>query len=257
MLPILFSVGSFNFYTLGLTIGVSYLIAAFTVWRRLRELNLKEEKVIDFIIVSSIFSWLTARIFYIIPNWEEFRHFVVGWFDFMRFPGFSYFGTVIGLVIISAWYAKKQKWDYWQILDEVSYGVLPFMIFVQLGCFFDGSGQGKPTTMPWGVFFPGSLVRRQPLPVFSAIALFLIWILLLKIEREWRFWDWYKSKAQGIILLIFLSLFFAANIPLAFFKDSKIYFLLLDLIINVSGLLIVGAVFYSRSGRKIISHDRK
>lgn len=257
MLPILFSVGSFSLYTLGLTIGVSFLAAAFIIWRRLKELNLKEEKIIDFIIIASVFSWLTARVFCIIQNWGEFKHIAARWFDFMRFPGFSYFGSIFGLIVISIWYAKKQKLDYWQILDETIYGILPFMIFTQLGCFFDGSGQGKPTTMPWGVFFPGSLVRRQPLSVFTAIALLLIWVLLLRIEREWRFWEWYKSKAQGIVLLIFLGLFFTSNIPLAFLKESRLYFFLLDLLANILGLLIVGVVFYLRSGRKIINYGKK
>lgn len=257
MLPILFSIGAFNLYTLGLMFGLGYLLAAFIIWRRLKELSLKEEKVIDFIIVGGVALLFWARLFYIVQNLAEFNFSLGKWVNFNRFPGFSYFGAVFGVTITLFWVARKLKWDFWQIGDEIVFGVLPLMVLAQVGCFLDGSGQGKPTTMPWGIFFPGSLLRRQPLAAFTALIVFLIWIFLLRIEREWRFWEWYKSKANGLILLVFWGLFFASNILLAFLKDSKIYFFLLDLVGSLLGLLVVAVVFYIRSGRKIVIYEKK
>lgn len=246
MLPVLFSAGPLTIYTFGFFLAVGFFLAAFIIWRRLFDLGFKEEKIIDGIIFSAFWGLILSRVFYIFQNFEKFGFFLGRWVFFGRYPGFSFWGALIGTILGWFWFCRWQKWDFWRVADEVTFGILPFLFLAQLGAFFDGTGGGKPTSMPWGVFFPGSLVRQQPLCLFMAIFLFLIWVFLLKIERQWRTWSWYKSQAPGFIALISLGLIFLANFPLAFLKESRLYFYWLEIILSLVGGVASAAIIWRK-----------
>lgn len=226
-------------------------LTAFIAWRRLLELGLNEEKIIDFIIIGGGFSLLLSRIFFIAENFPQFGFQLERWLFFGRYPGFSFWGGLIGFWLGLLWITKKQKWDFWQVGDEVIFGILPLLVLVQIGYFFDGSLLGRPTGMPWGVFFPGNLVRRQPVSLFAALAIFLIWIFLRRIERQWRIWEWYKSKANGLLTLSFWSLLLFSNLMLAFLKESKLYFFWGEFSLSLFGLIVSLGLIYRRAGRNL------
>lgn len=249
MLPILFSINSFSIYTLGFLLAVGFFLAAFIIWRRLVDLGLGEEKVVDLIILMGILGLLFSRIFYIFQNFEKFGLSPSRWIFLGRYPGLSFWGGVLGIVFGLSWHTKIEKWSFWRLGDQVVYGILPLFVLSQLGSFLDGSGQGKKTGMPWGIFSPGSLIKRQPLSLFFAILILLIWFLLARIERRWRIWSWYKSQADGFVFLVFLGLLFFSNLLLAFWRDSKIYFYWGEILLSFVGLVACGVLFYLRSGR--------
>ena len=252
MWPILFTLGSVKFYTLGFLLAVGFFIGAFVVWRRLMELGLKEEKVIDLILWLVFWGLIFARLAFIAQNFDSFLFLPVRWLFWRRYPGFSFLGGLFGLGLSLAWFCRREKWDFWQIIDELVFGLLPFLTLFQLGSFLDGSEVGKPTSMPWGVFFPGSLVRQQPVALFAALGLFIIWLLLLQIERHWRMWEWYKSKASGFLSLFFLGLFFLLSFGLSFLKDSLTWVVYLESGLTFLALLVSITLFYRRSGRSLL-----
>ena len=131
------------------------------------------------------------------------------------------------------------------------------MVLLQVGSFFDGSVLGKPTGMPWGMYFPGDFIRRQPVSLFSAVLFFLIWLFLLQIERQWRTWKWYKSKADGLVTLAFLGLAFLATFLLAFLEEDALYFLWFKKGVSLLGLLLILGVLLKRSGLKAGQESKK
>lgn len=253
MLPIIFSAGPLTIYTFGFLLAVGVFLKTFISWRRLKDLGFKEEKIIDFLIFGLLLGLVVSRLVFIIENWPNFGFHPERWFLFIRFPGFSVFGWAFGFFLALWRFAQKEKWDFWPVADEVTFGLLPFLILLQLGAFLDGSGFGRITSMPWGVYFSGILLKRHPLSLFSAVFISGIWIFLLKIERHWRVWEWYKSKQTGLIFLVGFGLIFLTNLPLAFLKESRLYFYWAEIILNLIGFLSVFSLFYIRSGRSLTS----
>lgn len=251
MLPIIFSVGPIAIYTFGFLLAVGVFLESFIVWRRLRDLGLKEEKVLDFIIASLVLGFILSRLLFVLENFNQFGFHLLRWFFFIRYPGFSFWGWVLGVIICVWRFTKSQKWDFWRVTDEVTFGVLPFLVLFQIASFLDGSGFGHSTNMPWGIYFPGILLKRHPLSLFSAILLFLIWLLLIKIERHWRIWDWYKNKQGGFITLVGLGLVLLTNLPLAFLKDVGVYFYWSYIGLNFVGIILAAAFFWIYSGRSL------
>lgn len=251
MLPVLFSVGPVTVYSFGFLLAIGFFLASFIIWRRFRELGLKEEKTIDFLLSAGFWGLVLARVTYILANFEQFGFNITSWLFLGRYPGLSLWGAMLGFSLVLLIFAKKQKWEFWRLADEASFGILPFLIFSQIACFFDGSTLGKPTEMFWGIYFSGSLLRRQPVSLFATLSLFLIWILALRLERHWRLWEWYQSQANGFISLTFMSLFCWSNFALAFLKDSKLYFYWLEIILSFGGAVLTLILFYCRSGRNL------
>lgn len=246
MLPVLFSLGPITVYTFGFFLAVGFFLAGFIIWRRLKDLGFKEEKIIDGIIVLAVGGLLASRVFFIFQNFEKFAFIPARWIFLGRYPGLSFWGGITGITLALGWFCKKQKWNFWQVADEITFGVLPFLALAQLGAFFDGTSSGKPTSMPWGIFFPGSLLRQHPVSLFMAILLFLISLFLLKIERQWRFWSWYKSKSPGFIFLTFLGLMFFVNFLLAFLRETKLYFYWLGIILSLLGTAASSALIWQK-----------
>lgn len=246
MLPVIFSLGNLNFYTLGFFLGIGFFISSFTVWRRLRQLGLKEEDIIDGIIFSTFLGLFLARIFFIFQYFSYFKLDFSRWFFILKYPGFSFWGGVGGVVLALILICKKKKWNFWRVADEVVFGILPFLILIKIAAFFDGSEQGKPTVLPWGIFYPGSLVRQHPVALYSAASFLLIWIFLLKIENKWRFWRWYKSQEPGFLFLVFLILSGFFNLGIAFLTDLEVYWFIIEICLSLLTVIISGGILWKK-----------
>ena len=235
MLPVLLTLGPITVYSFSIALGIGFFLGVFIAWRRLRDLGLDEEKILDAIILGSICGLVFSKLIYFAEFYPQ--------------GGFSFWGGLAGLFLIFFLFAKAQKWDFWQIADELTFAILPFAVLGQVGALLDGSTFGKPTVMPWGIYFPGSLIRSQPISLFMALSFFTIWVFLLRIERYWRTWDWYKSKESGFVFLSFLGLGFATTLVVDFWSLAKIYWLWLKIILGLVSILVVGLIFLYRSGR--------
>lgn len=251
MLPVLFSIGPITIYTFGFLLAVGFFLSSFLCWRRLKDLGLDEEKIIDFLLTLSISAFVFARFGFVLTHLTNFGLSPARWLLIGRYPGLSFWGAVLGGILSLVWFCRKARWDLWRVADEVILGFLPITVLIQMGCFFDGCLKGIPTSMPWGMFFPGDFIRRQPVSLFGALLFFLVWILLLRIERHWRTWVWYKSKAVGFISLSFLGLALMANFLLAFLEQGRIYYLWLKRGTSLLGFFLVAILFFKRSGIKI------
>ena len=225
MFPVIFSVNSFSFYTLGFLLAVGFFLMAFFSWRRLRELGLNEESVIDFLIVFSLSSFIFSRLGYIFTNFDQFHLNFTRWFLLGKYPGLSYLGFLLGAGMCVVYWSKKKKWQFWQVTDELVFGVMPFSVLLFLGLFFDGSWVGSETSFWWGIFLSGGFIRRHPVPLIAAFLIFLVWILLLWVEKHWRTWKWCSRHREGLVTLLFATLTGVQAFLLAFLEEGGLYYL--------------------------------
>ncbi len=248
MWSVIFSTKIFSLYTFGFLLALGVFLEIFIIWRRLKDLGLKEERILDFLMMSLLLGFLFSRLLFIVQNFHSFGWLPSRWLLFVRFPGFSFWGWSVGLLVALLWFAKREKWEFWRVADETIFGLLPFLFFFQIASFLDGSGFGRTTEMPWGIYFPGVLLKRHPLSLFSAVAIFLIWLFLLKIERQWRIWPWYKKKQGSFISLSALVLLFLTHLPLAFLRDVGLYFYWLGVGLTAIGLIASIILFLLNAG---------
>jgi len=232
VLPILLHIGPITIYTFGFILGLGFFLAVFVAWRRLKEIGLSEEKILDMLILASVVGVFSSWAFFRLQN------------PFYR--GISLTGGLIGGLILIFVFCKKEKWNFWQVADELAYCLAPFGVIFNIGLFLDGSGVGKPTSMPWGIFLPGELFKTHPVSLFSAIFFFISWLVILQIERSWRGWKILKNKDYGFIFLLFIFFFFAGNVAVVFLSSNDIYWYYLKTVANSIATFSIFILLISR-----------
>jgi phosphatidylglycerol:prolipoprotein diacylglycerol transferase len=251
MFPILFKIGDLSFSSLGVAVGLGFFIAFFIIWRRLKERGADEEKIVDAVLFSSLTGLIFSRVFFVFSHFQIFKFYLIRWAYFNRYPGFSYWGAIFGFLLGFYYFTKREKWPFFKMADELVFGLTVFSVLVHFGCLLDGSNLGAETGLFWGLFYPGDMVRRHPVSLFQAILSLLLWFYLLKIERIWRTWEWYKSKKEGFLILNFLIFSSLFEFLLAFLKPAGLYSSLIEKAGGLSVLLISTLWLFFRSGRKL------
>ena len=140
--------------------------------------------------------------------------------------GMSFHGGLIGVIIMTIWFAKKNYQDPFQYLDIVSI-VAPIGIFFgRIANFINSELYGTETNIPWAVqFVKVDLIFRHPSQLYEAIleGLILFFILLYFKKRNFL-------KSPGFISGIFLIFYSIFRFAVEFFRvpDEQLGYLLLN-----------------------------
>ena len=120
--------------------------------------------------------------------------------------GMSFHGGVIGIIIISVWFANKNKQNFFSYLDIISL-VAPIGIFMgRVSNFINSELYGTETNLPWGVkFIKVDNLYRHPTQLYEAFFEgFILFLILIYFQKR------ITNKGPGFIsglFLIFYSIF--------------------------------------------------
>jgi len=144
--------------------------------------------------------------------------------------GMSFHGSVIGIIIASILFSKKNNDNVFEYLDIVAL-VSPIGIFFgRIANFINSELYGYETSVPWGVqFIQIDNLYRHPSQLYEAmlegILLFLIMIF---------FWDKNKLKKPGKLSALFLIFYSFFRYFIEYFRvpDDQLGYLFLNLTIG-------------------------
>ena len=102
--------------------------------------------------------------------------------------GMSFHGGLIGVIIATLLFAKKENQNGLRILDVLAVIAPIGLFFGRIANFINMEVMGRPTDMPWGVVFNGhGEIPRHPSPLYEAategILLFIIMYCLYKYTK--------------------------------------------------------------------------
>ncbi len=263
MLETLITIGNFQVHTLSVFQFLAFGAMGMTLWRRAKEENYLEARVFDGFLLSFMFGWLVARLAFVIFSLDRLGLDPLKWLNVVQYPGLMLFFGAIGATCYFYGFARKQKWDAFEVLDWWAQAVAIGLIFVNLGYFVAGTRFGESTNLPWGIIFPGVFEKRHPTQLYSALFYLLASKGLNWLEYHYRSIEWYragkKTAQSGFLFIIFVLSYAVFSMiisliqpPIFMIKqtalDSLIYFF----------LLIVGIVLLlNRSNRSFFSFREK
>ena len=99
---------------------------------------------------------------------------------FTGISGMSYHGGLVGLLLAAALFARAQKLSFWKWADFFTPAIPLGYTFGRIGNFVNGELYGRPTAVPWGMFFTGDPGRlRHPSQLYEAFfeGIFLFCVL--------------------------------------------------------------------------------
>jgi len=151
---------------------------------------------------------------------------------FVGITGLSYHGGLIGVLVASTWYIRKQALDFWETADLLAPVVPLGYTFGRLGNFINGELYGRVTESPIGMYFPLSPHRelRHPSQLYEAFfeGLFLFVVLWALRRRQWP---------SGVMLPLYLVGYGLARFVVEFFRQPDSHLGLVFLVFSMGQLL--------------------
>ena len=250
--PVAFQIMSFEIrwyslaYILGILIG---WILCKKIFIKNLDINQKFDDYITYIIIGII---IGGRVGYVV--FYNFNYYINNIFDIFKIwqGGMSFHGGLLGIIVASILFAKKNNQDAFVYTDLVSL-VAPIGIFFgRLANFINSELYGKVTEVPWAVtFVQVDNLSRHPSQLYEAIFEGIILFILLLYFRNKNF-----LEKPGLISGLFLIFYSVFRFCIEFFRvpDEQIGYLIFNLsmgqIISLVFIMIGTIVFYLKNENK-------
>lgn len=138
----------------------------------------------------------------------------------IREGGMSFHGGLIGVILLALWFCKKHRLNPYSFMDILS-AIAPIGLGIgRIANFINGELYGKPTLLPFGVYFHGVSEPRHPTQLYEALTEGLITFFILKSCSKTKF----SKKNPGFITALFLICYSFFRIMIDFLKDSPHYY---------------------------------
>ncbi len=230
MLPVLLKLGSFQLYSYGFMLFLSFVLGIWIVESRAKRFGVDPKKVTDLALWVLLAVVLGSRLFYVAFHWNEFKGDLLGIVRFWGNPpglsGLMFYGGFLAAFIAGLIFVWVNRLPLLQMLDAVAPSLVLGEGFTRIGCFLNGCCFGKPTAGPLGVIFsPGSAAGAQfpgiaihPTQLYSSLAGFTLFGLALVLER--------RKLNPGVLfaLILFLYSFFRFGIDFVRFYENAANF---------------------------------
>jgi phosphatidylglycerol:prolipoprotein diacylglycerol transferase len=236
--------------------SLAYIFGIIIGWLLCKKILIKNtninEKFDDYITYLIIGIILGGRLGYII--FYNFNYYLDNFFDIFKIwqGGMSFHGGLLGIIIASIIFAKKNNQDPFIYMDLVSL-VAPIGIFFgRLANFINSELYGIASDVPWSVIFVKvDNLSRHPSQLYEAILEGIVLFLILMHFRKKN----YLTK-PGLISGLFLIFYSIFRFIVEFYRvpDEQIGYLAFNLsigqIISLVFLIIGTIIFYLKNENK-------
>ena len=144
--------------------------------------------------------------------------------------GMAFHGGFAGVMIAGIWFCRRERISMLSVGDLMAMAVPPALMLGRLANFINAELWGRPTTLPWGVIFPGDAAQtcagvvevcaRHPSQLYQAalegllLGLVLLW---LAFRRGW-------FKRPGAVMGVFLLGYGVARFAVEFVRQPDAQF---------------------------------
>lgn len=203
--PIALSFGGMvlSWYWLSYFLGLA-LVLALGLWAIKRYQTLSSHTYLTFLQWGLPAMLVSSRLFYVCFYYPEY---------FLKNPsmipqfwhgGMSFHGALLGPLLVGLFLAKKTQTPFFRLTDLVFFGLPWALFFGRLANFINGELYGRPTTLPWGFYFPlaefhdGLAQLRHPSQLYQAATEGILLGLFLFFQRH----RLNEEKAQTALFFI-------------------------------------------------------
>jgi len=236
--------------------SLAYIFGIIIGWSLCKKIFIKNsdisEKFDDYITYLIIGIILGGRLGYVIfYNFNYYSNNILDIFKIWQ-GGMSFHGGLLGIILSSIIFAKKNNQDPFEYMDLVSLAAPIGIFFGRLANFINSELYGKTTEVLWSVTFTKvDNLPRHPSQLYEAVLEGVILFLILMYFRKKN----YLIK-PGLISGLFLIFYSIFRFFVEFFRvpDEQLGYLFLNLsmgqIISLMFLTIGTILFYIKNENK-------
>lgn len=215
--PIAFSAGPLEVRWYGIVYALGFLLGYFVLRQAAKHKlleNLTEKLAEDYILLLMMGGLLMSRLFHV-----AFYDPVYYFHHILEIPavwrgGLSIHGGLLGAVLVTWYFCKKHKINFYKMADLLVVPLTFVFIFGKITNYANAELWGKKTDASWCVVFPTADGCRHPVQLYEALYGYaLFWILLLMQES--------KRFASGVIFWTFILLYGALRFLTNYFREPE------------------------------------
>lgn len=219
MYPVLFSWGWLHIYSYGLMVALALLGGLLWVGFLARQRKIATfDQIIDFAFFVIIGGLILAKVVNVLYDFQTYLHNPAAIFS--GFTG-SFFGAVIGGILVGVAYTKKAKIATWRLADVIALYIPLGHILGRLGCLLSGCCYGVESTLPWALpCAAGDPRLRHPTQIYEMLANIVIFLILVAFDHRVR-----REKSRyfdGFLFGLYIGLYCLARTIVEAFRDSQI-----------------------------------
>lgn len=265
--PVFLEFGTLKIYWYGIIIVFGIILALYLLYKRfdtrkkhriLNKNNFDEnydfcfDTIIDFLTFAIIIGFISARIYYVIFNFNYYINHPSEVFMIWR-GGLAIYGGVIGAVITGIIFCKKRKISFLNFADLL----VPYLLLAQSigrwGNFVNQEAYGYETNLPWkmGIYdlSINDYIYVHPTFLYESILTFLSFIFLVNLSKNKKFNGqiFYLYFIMYGIIRFFIEGLRTDSLMFANFRVSQILSLIF--------VIFFGILYYAkRKGRRNVEY---
>jgi phosphatidylglycerol:prolipoprotein diacylglycerol transferase len=217
--------------------------------------RMQTSAVTDLIVYIFLSALLGAKLMLVIVDFDYYSQ---DWSRLLSIyqVGGVYYGGFILAFLVSLWFIRRRKMNFWQTADVMVMGIAFGQIFGRLGCFFAGCCWGKPAPgFPFAVTFTRPEAAEQvgtPLGIplhaaqlYEALPMILVFAVLAYFFP--------RRKFIGQQLCLYLLMYSALRFTVEFFRGDprgSIGVLSTSQVISIGALVAALIIYLIRKGVK-------
>ena len=219
--PEIFHIGSFAIRWYGLLFASSFLFGYIIMNRIFKNENL-DEAVLDrltvYMAVGTIVGARLGHCLFYEPGYY-FHHpleILMVWHG-----GLASHGAAIGILTAVWLFTRKEKKDYFWVLDRIAIVVALSGFFIRMGNLMNSEIYGIETTVPWGFVFLRNheVAPKHPTQIYEGLAYLIIFFLLYRM-----YWKKKGEHIEGSLISLAIILIFVARFFIEFLKEDQVAF---------------------------------
>ena len=237
--PVILEIGSFRLQYYGLmyivAFAFTYILASHRI-RREERFQINADQLQGIMTAMILGLIIGARLGYVLfYNFSYYLHHPLevilpfefsGGFRFTGITGMSYHGGLIGVVVATVIFVRKNRLDFFNMADLIVPCIPLGYTFGRLGNFINGELFGRVTTHPIGMFFPFAPGpgRRHPSQLYEAFFEGIVLFIVLWTVKS-------RVTTRGAMLALYLMGYGLVRFFIEYARqpDAHLGFILLSL----------------------------
>jgi len=219
--PEIFRIGAFAVRWYGLLFASSFLFGYIIMLKIFKNENLGEALLDKLTIYMALGVILGARLGHCL--FYEPTYYLQHPLEILMIwhGGLASHGAGIGILLAVWLFARKEKRDFFWVIDRIAIVVALSGVFIRMGNLMNSEIYGVETTLPWGFVFlrNNEVAPKHPTQIYEALAYLAIFILLYRI-----YWSKKGQHLEGLLISLICVLIFSARFFIEFIKEDQVGF---------------------------------
>ncbi|EAC9742249.1 prolipoprotein diacylglyceryl transferase [Listeria monocytogenes] len=190
--PVAIQIGSISVKWYGVIIASAVVIALLLALSEANKRKMDKEIIVDLLIWAIPISIISARIYYVIFEWDFYKN-NLGEIVKIWHGGIAIYGALIGAVLTAIIFSRIKKISFWQLADVVAPSLIIAQTIGRWGNFMNQEAHGAETTRSFleSLHLPDFIINQmyidgayyQPTFLYESLWNVLGFIVLLIIRR--------------------------------------------------------------------------